>query len=155
MANLCPRHCEVRTTPRVNDNRNAGSFKPSPPFEMTVLLMSSLSHRVLKPGGWVQMIEIYFNVQSDNGSITDEHALRRWSTQYMRAQEDRKDLRIGTRLRSMLTSAGLTEVDTKMIPLPLSAWGNGKPSSSLIFSEEAVLTQYRSEDTRYRPGQQR
>ncbi|KAJ5974419.1 hypothetical protein N7481_011629 [Penicillium waksmanii] len=79
--------------------------------------------RVLKPGGWVQMIEIYFNVQSDNGSITDEHALRRWSTQYMRAQEDRKDLRIGTRLRNMLTSAGLTEVDTKMIPLPLSAWG--------------------------------
>ncbi|CAI7579162.1 unnamed protein product [Penicillium pancosmium] len=91
---------------------------------MAVLLMTALSHRVLKPGGWVQMIEIYFNVQSDNGSITDEHALRRWSTQYMRAQEDRKDLRIGTRLRNMLTSAGLTEVDTKMIPLPLSAWGN-------------------------------
>ncbi|KAJ5739446.1 hypothetical protein N7533_012230 [Penicillium manginii] len=80
--------------------------------------------RVLKPGGWVQMIEIYFNVQSDNGSITDEHALRRWSTQYMRSQEDRKDLRIGTRLRNMLTNAGLKEVDTKMIPLPLSAWGN-------------------------------
>ena len=71
------------------------------------------------------MIELYFNVQSDNGSITDEHALRRWSTQYMRALEDRKDLRVGSRLRNMFTSAGLTEVDTKMIPLPLSAWSNG------------------------------
>lgn len=71
------------------------------------------------------MIELYFNVQSDNGSITDEHALRRWSTQYMRALEDKKDLRVGSRLRNMLTSAGLTEVDTKMIPLPLSAWSNG------------------------------
>ncbi|KAJ5599258.1 hypothetical protein N7450_000325 [Penicillium hetheringtonii] len=81
--------------------------------------------RVLKRGGWVQMIELYFNVQSDNGSITDEHALRRWSTQYMRALEDKKDLRVGSRLRNMLTSAGLTEVDTKMIPLPLSAWSNG------------------------------
>lgn len=72
------------------------------------------------------MIELYFNVQSDNGSITDEHALRRWSTQYMRALEDKKDLRVGSRLRNMLTSAGLTEVDTKMIPLPLSAWSNDR-----------------------------
>ncbi|KAJ5666808.1 hypothetical protein N7462_011217 [Penicillium macrosclerotiorum] len=78
--------------------------------------------RVLRPGGWVQMTEIYFNVQSDNGSITDEHALRKWSTQYMRALEDRKDLRIGSRLRNHFTDAGLVEVDTKMIPLPLSAW---------------------------------
>ncbi|KAJ5569614.1 uncharacterized protein N7459_009044 [Penicillium hispanicum] len=74
------------------------------------------------PGGWVQMVEIYFNVQSDNGSITDAHALRRWSTQYMRALEDRKDLRIGSRLRNLFTGSGLVEVDTKMIPLPLSAW---------------------------------
>ncbi|KAJ5363655.1 uncharacterized protein N7496_009368, partial [Penicillium cataractarum] len=80
--------------------------------------------RVLRPGGWVQMTEIYFNVQSDNGSITDQHALRRWSTQYMRALEDRKDLRIGSRLRNFFDEAGLVEVDTKMIPLPLSAWSS-------------------------------
>lgn len=72
------------------------------------------------------MTEIYFNVQSDNGSITDQHALRRWSTQYMRALEDRKDLRIGSRLRNFFIEEGLVEVDTKMIPLPLSAWSNGK-----------------------------
>ncbi|CAI7598057.1 unnamed protein product [Penicillium viridicatum] len=82
--------------------------------------------RVLKPGGWVQMVEIYFNVQSDNGSITDEHALRRWSTQYLRALEDRKDLRIGSKLRTLMTEAGFVEVDTKMIPLPLSAWSTDR-----------------------------
>ncbi|KAJ5334059.1 uncharacterized protein N7506_007842 [Penicillium brevicompactum] len=78
--------------------------------------------RVLKRGGWVQMVEIYFNVQSDNGSLTDEHALRKWSIQYLRALEDRKDLRIGSKLRNLMTEAGFVEVDTKMIPLPLSAW---------------------------------
>jgi predicted methyltransferase len=26
--------------------------------------------RVLRPGGWCQMVEIYFNAQSDNGSLT-------------------------------------------------------------------------------------
>lgn len=28
-------------------------------------------HRVLRPGGWCQMVEIYFNAQSDNGAVTD------------------------------------------------------------------------------------
>lgn len=77
------------------------------------------------------MVEIYFNVQSDNGSITDEHALRRWSKQYMRALEDRKELRIGSTLRNLCSSAGLVEVDTKMIPLPLSAWSTGESSCRL------------------------
>ncbi|RHZ64030.1 hypothetical protein CDV55_102456 [Aspergillus turcosus] len=80
--------------------------------------------RVLKPGGWVQLIEIYFNVQSDNGSITEEHALRRWSTQFMRSYERTKDLRIGTRLNNLLKDEGFEEVDARMIPLPLSAWSN-------------------------------
>lgn len=27
--------------------------------------------RVLRPGGWCQMVEIYYNAQSDNGTLTD------------------------------------------------------------------------------------
>lgn len=77
------------------------------------------------------MVEIYFNVQSDNGSITDQHALRRWSTQFMRALEDRKELRIGSRLKGLLESGGLVEVDARMIPLPLSAWPSGMSSSTI------------------------
>ncbi|KAF7715969.1 Methyltransferase type 25 domain-containing protein [Penicillium ucsense] len=80
--------------------------------------------RVLRPGGWVQTLEMYFNVQSDNGSLTDRHALRRWSTQYMRSLEDRKDLRIGARLNDLFSQAGLLEVETKMIPLPLTDWSS-------------------------------
>lgn len=82
--------------------------------------------RVLNPGGWVQLVEIYFNVQSDNGSITEKHALREWSTRYMGSFEPSKDLRVGTRLRNLLLAEGLTEVDARMIPLPLSAWSTGK-----------------------------
>ncbi|GFF47380.1 S-adenosyl-L-methionine-dependent methyltransferase [Aspergillus lentulus] len=80
--------------------------------------------RVLKPGGWVQLIEIYFNVQSDNGSITEEHALRRWSRQFMRSYEGTKDLRVGTRLNNLLRGGGFEDIDARMIPLPLSAWSN-------------------------------
>ncbi|RJE27057.1 hypothetical protein PHISCL_00642 [Aspergillus sclerotialis] len=78
--------------------------------------------RVLKPGGWVQIVEIYFNAQSDNGSITEQSALRQWSINFMGAFGQTRDLRIGARLKSLLMEAGLVEVDTRMIPLPLSAW---------------------------------
>ncbi|KAL4957131.1 S-adenosyl-L-methionine-dependent methyltransferase [Aspergillus filifer] len=87
--------------------------------------------RVLKPGGWVQMVEIYFNVQSDNGAINERHALRQWSSLLMRSMEEDKDLRVGTRLGMLLTAAGFTEVDAKMIPLPLSAWPENPTSRAI------------------------
>lgn len=31
--------------------------------------------RVLRPGGWCQMVEIYFNAQSDNGTLTDSRSI--------------------------------------------------------------------------------
>ncbi|KAL4897926.1 S-adenosyl-L-methionine-dependent methyltransferase [Aspergillus ambiguus] len=80
--------------------------------------------RVLRPGGWVQLVEIYFNVQSDNGSITERNALRQWSAHYLGCLGEAKDLRVGTRLRNLLIAGGLTEVDARMIPLPFSAWSN-------------------------------
>lgn len=40
--------------------------------------------------------------------------------------ETLKDLRVGTRLRNLLLAEGLTEVDARMIPLPLSAWSTGE-----------------------------
>ncbi|OJJ58481.1 hypothetical protein ASPSYDRAFT_89227 [Aspergillus sydowii CBS 593.65] len=88
-------------------------------------------YRVLKPGGWVQMVEIYFNVQSDNGSISDGHALRQWSLNLMRSMEGAKDLRVGTRLKTLLTASGFTEVDAKMIPLPLSAWPDNSTNQDI------------------------
>ncbi|PYH45120.1 class I SAM-dependent methyltransferase [Aspergillus saccharolyticus JOP 1030-1] len=78
--------------------------------------------RVLKPGSWVQMVEMYFNVQSDNGSLTESHALRQWSTKFMQSLNDKKDLRVGTRLKELLLAAGMDHVDARMIPLPLSGW---------------------------------
>lgn len=44
----------------------------------------------------------------------------------MRSLEDTKDLRVGTRLKTLMMGAGLVDVDARMIPLPLSAWSGGK-----------------------------
>lgn len=73
----------------------------------------------------MQLVEIYYNVQSDNGSITEQHALRKWSSRFMGSLDNEKDLRVGTRLKTLLTDAGFDDIDTRMIPIPLSSWSNG------------------------------
>ena len=82
-------------------------------------------HRSLKPGGWVQMIECYYMCQSDNGSITDSHAIRQWSNAYMRSLNEVKDPRAPLQLQSMLAAAGFINVESQMIPLPLCGWSSG------------------------------
>ncbi|KAI0406121.1 S-adenosyl-L-methionine-dependent methyltransferase [Xylaria palmicola] len=78
--------------------------------------------RCLRPGGWVQMVEIDFNAQSDNGAIADNSALRQWSQTYLYAMEQCKNPRAPRRLGGWLRNAGFTEVDERMIPLPMCAW---------------------------------
>ncbi|KAF3924652.1 hypothetical protein AA313_de0204248 [Arthrobotrys entomopaga] len=68
------------------------------------------------------MVEIYFNAQSDNGTLTEEHGLRRWSKTYLEIFEAGKDLRAPTRMQSLMEAAGFTEVQSRMIPLPLNGW---------------------------------
>ncbi|KAI9874882.1 MAG: hypothetical protein M1830_009179 [Pleopsidium flavum] len=80
--------------------------------------------RALKPGGWLQMVELYYNCQSYNGSITDGHALRQWSTKYLQSLEDVKDLRAPMRLQGMMGAAGLVNLEHRMIELPLCGWSN-------------------------------
>lgn len=81
--------------------------------------------RVLKPGGWVQIVECYHMCQSDNGMITETHALRQWSRLYLRSLDGLKDLRAPLRMQDLLTAAGLVNIEAKMIPLPLCEWPLG------------------------------
>jgi hypothetical protein len=93
-------------------------------FQLEVL--TSKSYRVLKPGGWLQCVEFYYNIQSDNGSLTDNHALRQYSSTFLRAMEGRKDLRAALRLETMMRDTGLVEIGSRMIPLPLNGWSQSE-----------------------------
>ncbi|KAK0710274.1 S-adenosyl-L-methionine-dependent methyltransferase [Lasiosphaeria miniovina] len=80
--------------------------------------------RVLRPGGWCQMVEVYFNAQSDNGTLTKNHALQVWSQRYLESTQPYKDPRAPLRLRSRMTEAGFVEVESRLITLPLCGWSN-------------------------------
>ena len=71
------------------------------------------------------MVEMNLTCQSDNGSLTEQHALSQWSSKYMQSLDGIKDPRIGSRLSGLMTTAGLVEVDQKVVVLPLSGWSNG------------------------------
>ncbi|KAK8079867.1 S-adenosyl-L-methionine-dependent methyltransferase, partial [Apiospora hydei] len=65
-------------------------------------------YRVLVPGGWVQMVEIYFNAQSDGGHLSDNHALSHWSRHYLSAMEQAgKDPRAGLKLEHWMRGSRL------------------------------------------------
>lgn len=106
--------------------------------------------RVLRPGGWCQMVEIYFNAQSDNGTLTDsrlsspnvvrifdvwltrvfsvcvDHALRVWSRTYLQSLQPYKDPRAAMQLQNLMTQAGFVEVEVRQVSLPLSGWSTSK-----------------------------
>ncbi|KAK8042683.1 S-adenosyl-L-methionine-dependent methyltransferase [Apiospora phragmitis] len=82
-------------------------------------------HRVLVPGGWVQMVEIYFNAQSDGGHLSDNHALSHWSRHYLSAMEEAgKDPRAGLKLENWMREAGFTRMEMREITLPMCGWSH-------------------------------
>ncbi|RCI10422.1 hypothetical protein L249_4414, partial [Ophiocordyceps polyrhachis-furcata BCC 54312] len=78
--------------------------------------------RVLRPGGWCQMVEVYFNAQSDNGTLERDHALSEWSREYLDTMHRQKDPRAAMHLASWMRSEGFTEVESRLLTLPMCAW---------------------------------
>ena len=58
--------------------------------------------------------------------------MRQWSNNYIRALEGRKDPRVALQMQNMLMAAGFTDVEGRMIPLPLCGWSNSRQSPSVI-----------------------
>ena len=71
------------------------------------------------------MTEIYLSVHSNSDLMSEQKALRMWNSHVMTSLEDLKDLRVGIKLKDLLAGAGLVEVASTIIPLPLSAWARG------------------------------
>jgi hypothetical protein len=86
--------------------------------------------RLLRPNGWLQMMEYYPNIQSDNGRLTSQSALSRWWETYASAMErSNRNARIGHRLQQLMSEAGLRDVGGSIFHLPIGGWD---PGSCLI-----------------------
>ena len=81
--------------------------------------------RLLRPNGWVQLVEYYYIIQSDSGLLTSDHSLRQWSDGYKAALESVRDPRAGRNLSQMLRIAGLDRIEERTFRVPIGSWPTG------------------------------
>lgn len=81
---------------------------------------------LLRPNGWVQIVEYYLMIQSWSGLLSDDSALVLWYEAYASAMERlRRNPRIGRSLQSLMMAAGLRDVGGTTINLPIGGWDSG------------------------------
>lgn len=81
---------------------------------------------MLKPGGWLQMVELAFPFVSSSGLLTDESALSRWWRWYETAgRQPSRNFRIGRELGPRLTQEGFARVSSQTHILPVGDWDPG------------------------------
>lgn len=81
----------------------------------------------LKPGGWVEFQDFDLDYYSQDGSLTPEHALRRWlTTAYDAEKYTERSLRPGKNLEQWMREAGFVNVQAVKSLLPLGTWPKDK-----------------------------
>jgi hypothetical protein len=84
---------------------------------------------LLRPEGWVHIVEYYLNVQSSSGRLTHQSAIRRWWNDYAHAMSRmNRDPRVGSRLQHLLSEAKLEDVRVETVQWPIGDWDPGRCS---------------------------
>lgn len=82
---------------------------------------------LLQPRGWLQIVEYQLHLQSDSGKLTDRSAVYRWWLGYTTSMSGiHRDPRIGPRLKSILETERLQDVQVEYKRLPIGSWNPGK-----------------------------
>lgn len=95
--------------------------------------------RLLQRGGWLQMVEYHFIIQSDSGLLTDAHAIQQWQNAYKWYMEQEKDPRVGRRLSQLMRDAGLDSIQEYTYRLPIGSWPTGE-SIVMAASNEGAMS---------------
>ncbi|KAH7359517.1 S-adenosyl-L-methionine-dependent methyltransferase [Pyrenochaeta sp. MPI-SDFR-AT-0127] len=95
---------------------------------------------LLRPGGWVQIVEYYPLVQSDSGRLTDQAAVRRWWLSYEASMRRlNRDPRIGRRLKDLLMQSGYRDVAVEIEHLPIGSWHSDPIKASIGRDSVAMI----------------
>jgi hypothetical protein len=81
---------------------------------------------LLRPNGWVQLMEYYPNIQSWSGRLTEQSAITRWYQAYVHSMERaNRNPRVGQRLQQFLTDAGFRDVGGTIFHIHIGGWDPG------------------------------
>ncbi|KAK2751926.1 hypothetical protein FQN55_008668 [Onygenales sp. PD_40] len=98
--------------------------------DFTHLITQSYKH--LTPGGWFEIIDSLFPMQSDDGTLKDHHALKRWADLLCEASNKLgRSLAATKDHRDRLIAAGFTNVTILHYKWPTNRWPKD-PQNKLV-----------------------
>lgn len=77
----------------------------------------------------MQFAEVHLSIQSDNGTITRQHGAGQLTDLFIEAMSKTRDLQAPSKLKAMMGDAGLIELESKYIQIPLNGWSAGMSKS--------------------------
>lgn len=81
----------------------------------------------VKPGGWVEWHEKHPLFLSDDGSLTEDHAIAKWGTTFFKASENFGTSASSPRnLKRWMIEAGFVDVEEHILKLPVGLWPKNK-----------------------------
>lgn len=97
--------------------------------------------KMLRPGGWVQLVELDLMVQSWNGTLPDTSCLSRWWNLYKAALGRLgKNAQASRHLGQLLSQQGFENVSASCMDLPIGSWRPGKCPVMGIYASPASST---------------
>lgn len=79
--------------------------------------------RHLKPGGWIEQVELSIQFKSSDGTLAPDSPLRRFSELYCEAGEiTGQTFEIAEKMRGEIEKAGFTNIHEKVYKDPMGAW---------------------------------
>ncbi|KAL4782496.1 S-adenosyl-L-methionine-dependent methyltransferase [Aspergillus varians] len=88
--------------------------------------------KTLKPGGWIDQLEMSIQFRSDDGTVTDDHVLAVWSKTFIAAGEKfGKTFQIAELARGYMQEAGFAHVTERCFKLPIGPWSKDRKLKKL------------------------
>lgn len=93
----------------------------------------------LKPGGWIEMQELYFVLDSDDDSIPESHAFSKW-LEYVRKGLETfgVDLLNPAKSPERLKDAGFENVTERIFKVPIGTWPKNQTLSKVGLYGQAM-----------------
>jgi hypothetical protein len=81
--------------------------------------------RCTKPGGWIEQMEISIMFKSEDGTVTPDHFMAKWSQTLIDAGEMvGKTIQIYNYSREYIQQAGFVDITEKKYKLPVGGWSS-------------------------------
>ncbi|KAH8787242.1 hypothetical protein BGZ57DRAFT_743893, partial [Hyaloscypha finlandica] len=83
--------------------------------------------RCIKPGGWIEQLEISIMFTSDDGTVAKDHFMAKWSQTLVDAAEKiGKSFNIFYHTKDYISDAGFVDVVEKKYRMPVGPWSSGR-----------------------------